>query len=142
MPPEDYRDRLLRPPVYRPADQDVTVRISPADLDRLLAQAAQLTAALARLEDAAAQATPGSPGYEALDTQLDLLYQIAGPLDATSADIDSLPARVAALERVLVDVDGVLKRAQDACDLAEQPARAQDCYIARQQIAALFPPES
>ena len=42
MPPEDYRDRLLRPPVYRPADQDVTVRISPADLDRLLAQAARL----------------------------------------------------------------------------------------------------
>jgi hypothetical protein len=49
---------------------------------------------------------------------LDLLYQIAGPLDATSADIDSLPARVAALERVLVDVGGVLKRAQGACDLA------------------------
>jgi hypothetical protein len=59
---------------------------------------------------------------------------------AAPADIDALLVRVAALERVLVDVDGVLQRAQDACDRAAQPARAQDCYIARQQIAALFPP--
>jgi hypothetical protein len=61
-------------------------------------------------------------------------------LAAAPADIDTLLARIAALERVLVDVGSVLQRAQDACDRTEQPARAQDCYIARQQIAALFPP--